>query len=505
MTKAIDHILNRTTMYRLVLYYLLALVATALIGGFWHATTVDPAQLALSAVIIEATCWGLNTAFARLLRVPPNAESVHITALILILLMPPVAPNDHAGLLGLVVASAAGIASKFLLTWRRKHIFNPVAAGAVASAYLVGQPATWWVDGSPLLMAVVVAGGLLVVRKVQRFEMVGAYVLANVGLTLATSPLSMLPETIQFSVLYSPLFFAGFAMLTEPLTAPQTRVTRLAYGAIIGLISSANFHVGNFYASPELAFLVGNAFAFAVSPKGRFLLRLERVERTADASYDYVFTPDRPLTFRPGQYLEWTLDLPNPDNRGNRRTFTIASAPTEREVRLGVKFYPRPSAYKQALAQMRPGDVIHGTQVAGSFTLPDRGGDKIALIAGGIGVTPFRSMVQHMMDVGDRRSVVLLYGNNRASEISYSDIFETARHRLGLRTVYALADPEPEVDPDHVGFIDGALIEREVPDFHERIFYLSGPQAMVRHFQGVLADLGIPRRRIKVDYFPGFA
>ncbi|WP_102226341.1 RnfABCDGE type electron transport complex subunit D [Acidimangrovimonas sediminis] len=508
MTRAIDHFLNRTTMYRLVLYYLLALAGAALVGGFWHLSPVDPAQLALSALIVWASCMAVNAGFARLLRVPVNAESVHITALILVLLMPPVAAANHMGIAGLIVASAAAIGSKFLIAVRRKHIFNPVAAGAVA-AYLFGQPATWWVDGSPLLLAVVLAGGFLVVRKVQRFDMVAVYLLANLAVTLSTAalsmPLSMLGQTLQFSVLYSPLFFAGFAMLTEPLTAPHARGARLIYGAIVGALSSPGVHVGGFYPTPEMAFLAGNLVAFLMSPKGRFLLRLERVERTAEAAYDYVFTPDRPLRFRPGQYLDWTLEVPNPDNRGNRRTFTIASAPTESEVRLGVKFYPGPSSYKQALARMRPGDVIHGTQIAGGFTLPERGGEKIALIAGGIGVTPFRSMVRHLMDTGDRRSVVLLYGNTRASEIAYSDLFEAARERIGLRTIYALADPEPEAAPDHVGFIDRALIEREVPDFHERIFYVSGPHAMVRQFQRVLAELGVARSRIRTDHFPGFA
>ena len=79
------------------------------------------------------------------------------------------------------------------------------------------------------------------------------------------------------------------------------------------------------------------------------------------------------------------------------------------------------------------------------------------------------------------------------------------RTRIGLRTVYALAEPDPEVDPDHIGRIDAPLIAREVPDFRERIFYVSGPHGMVRQFQKTLAELGVARARIRVDYFPGFA
>ena len=89
-------------------------------------------------------------------------------------------------------------------------------------------------------------------------------------------------------------------------------------------------------------------FAYAVSPKGRFKLTLVRIEQMAAGCYDFIFKPPTASSISgPGQYLDWTLDVAGPDNRGNRRPFTIASAPSESEVRLGVKFYERPSAFKR--------------------------------------------------------------------------------------------------------------------------------------------------------------
>ena len=505
MNNPVDRLLNHITMYRLVLYYVGGLAAVAFVGGLARLTTTNATDLAFSTVVVVGTCWLANKAFTLIYRVPVNTESVHITALIIILLMPPVAASDTAGVIGLVVASVAAIVSKFLIAVGRKHIFNPVAVGVVASGYLVAQPATWWVDGNMLMILCVLAGGLLVVRKVQRFDMVGAYILANLAVVLLTSPPGMLTETLKFSVVYSPLLFAGFAMLTEPLTSPHARWSRIAYGVIVGALSSPSVHIGGFYLSPELALLIGNAFAFAVSPKGRFKLTLRRIEKVAAGSYDFVFEPDRRLRFRPGQYLDWTLPVRHPDDRGNRRPFTIASAPTEDEVRLGVKFYRNPSAYKRALARMKPGDVIYGSQLAGSFTLPSSREEKLAFIAGGIGVTPFRSMVQDMIDRNERRSIVFIYGNNRVDEIAYADVFERARREIGLRTIYTVADGDERVVPEHRGFIDEDLIRREVPDFQERTFYISGPHAMVTRFRRSLRDLGVSRSRIKVDYFPGFA
>jgi ferredoxin-NADP reductase len=506
MIRIIDSALNGITMYRLALYYVAGLLLVAFGFGFVGLVPNDPTALTFSAVVILGVCWVTNHLFATLLRVPANAESVYITAFILALILPPTTAANLPGVAGLILASFVAIASKFVLTFHQKHIFNPVAIGVAASALALDQPATWWAGGNLPLAPLVLIGGLLVTRKVQRLDMVGVYLLANLGVTLATSRFGQYDEALTQSLLYSPLFFAGFAMLTEPLTSPHAKGARLVYGAIVGALSSPNVHVMDFYLTPEIAFLVGNIFAWIVSPKGRFKLTLVSVEEMAADCYDFIFASNRKVGFRSGQYLDWTLDVANPDNRGNRRPFTIASAPTEIEIRLGVKFYPGASAFKRALAKMQPGDVIYGSHLAGEFTLPRDNDAKLAFIAGGIGVTPFRSMVQELLDKQTPRPIVMLYGNNTGDEIAYAELFDQAERELGIRTVYAVADgPPPDRDNVHQGFIDAALIEREVPDYNDRTFYISGPRAMVVRFQRLLNDLGVARSRIKVDYFPGYA
>lgn len=504
VTGIIDRALNRITMYRLMLYYALGLTAAALALSALGLLPQRILLLAFSFALIEAVCWLANRALATFFRVPLNAEFVHITALLLALIMAPVAATDLLGIAALVLAALVAVASKFLIAVNRKHIFNPVAIGAAASALLLAHPPIWWVSNQTLL-PIVLLGGLLVTRKLQRFDMIGVYIVANLAATLLLTPLPMAPMALKATFFYSPLLFLGFAMLTEPLTAPHGKFSRLIYGVVVGFLSSPSIHVGGFYVTPELALLAGNLVAFAAGPRGRYKLFLMRIERTAAGCYDFIFAPDRQPPFRAGQYLDWTLDVPRPDSRGNRRSFTIASAPTEPNVRLGVKFYERRSAFKQALLKMQPGDVIFASGLAGDFTLPIDCGEKFAFIAGGIGITPFRSMVQELINRRERRSVVILYAANRADELAYVELFDEAADKIGLRTVYAIAEGQV---PDHAavsGFIDEALIRREIPDFLNRTFYVSGPRAMVLHFRCALAKLGVPRSRIKVNFFPGFA
>jgi ferredoxin-NADP reductase len=238
--------------------------------------------------------------------------------------------------------------------------------------------------------------------------------------------------------------------------------------------------------TPELALLSGNLFSYLVSPKGRYMLTLRRIEQAANDAYDFVFVPDRAFSFQPGQYMEWTLSHRYPDDRGNRRYFTLASAPTSEEVRLGVKFYNPASTFKRALGALKPGNTISVSHLAGGFVLPNNKEKKLVFIAGGIGITPFRSMIEHLINSKEKRDIILLYSNKTDADIAYKPLLDRAQAELGIRIVYVTGKQ-----------IDNTLIAKEVPDYRERTFYISGPHGMVESFKDALRAMGVSwlRRR----------
>jgi ferredoxin-NADP reductase/Na+-translocating ferredoxin:NAD+ oxidoreductase RnfD subunit len=502
--KFIDQFLNRITMYRLVLYYLCALLGAAAIFGLFGLLPYNPAVLAFSTIVILGACWLANTIFAKAFHAATNVESVYITALILALLITPVATTDYAGIGFLIFASAWAMASKYIFAIGKKHVFNPAAFSVALAALTINQSATWWVAGNLILLPIVFVGGLLIVRKIHRFDLVWSFGIVALAATILTSGSSDYVTPITQTLLHSPFFFLAFVMLTEPLTMPPNWWLRGIYGAIVGFLFAPNIHLGSFYFTPELALLVGNIFAYLTSPKGRFMLALTQKNKLAAGVYEFVFTPDRSFNFRPGQYLEWTLPHRFADNRGNRRYLTIASSPTENTVRIGVKFYEPASTFKRALQAMQINDTLSASHLAGDFVLPKDSQKKMVWIAGGIGVTPFRSMAQYMIDKKEMRSVALFYANKTAAEVAYKDVFDKAA-AVGLKTIYALSNEPAPVAGMYQGLIDGALIAREVPDYKERTFYISGPHGMVDAFKKTLRDMGVPRWQIKADYFPGFA
>ncbi|MBY0472892.1 hypothetical protein K2Q00_01225 [Patescibacteria group bacterium] len=488
----VDAFLNRITMYRLVLWHLLFLIVVAFVLSFFSLFSFTPWALLFSFFLIIAACWVTNEAIAWVFKVTPNTESVYITAFILTLILNPVAFSNFTGALMLVIASVVAIASKYVLTIDKKHVFNPAAIGVAVTGVVFGTYASWWVGGTLSLLPFVFIGGLLVVRKVQRFDQLwvfSAVALAGVAIHfLPHNPFNSIWQTI----LHSSLLFFVSIMLTEPLTSPITRMHRFIYAGIVALFFIPEVHIMSFYFSPETALLVGNVYAYVVSPKVRRVLTLKERSQIAEGVYNFAFTANKPFSFKPGQYLEWTLGHTKPDQRGNRRYFTIASSPTEKEIHLGIKTYEPSSTFKKALLALEPGDTLSVGQLSGEFILPRDPGRKIAFIAGGIGITPFRSMIQYLVDTNQKRDTVLLYSTKKENELAYKEVFTEAEEKIGLKTYYDNRITTEE-------------LIREVPDYKDRVFYISGPRSMVVAFEKTLKELGVHRRNIKIDFFPGFA
>ena len=505
MLKSIDEFLNKITMYRLLIYYLGGLIGVAFVLSLFGNLGFNPLALLVSTGILLAACWGINRAFAFVFNVPVNHESSIITALILTLLITP--SFDKYSLLFLLAASGLAMASKYILTIKDIHIFNPAALAVVLTAIGPHQNASWWV-GTGSMLPFVIAGGLLVVRKIRREAMVIGFLLSTFA---ATALFAILGHTDVLTVLKqaavtSPVFFLAFVMLTEPLTSPGTKGKQTLFGILVGLLVPPQVHLLSFYTSPEISLVIGNVFAYLINPRVRVFPVLSEKVRIAANSMDFVFASDRKLAYRPGQYMEWTLPHTGIDDRGNRRYFTLASSPTESNLRLGIKFYDPSSSYKKAMLSMTAQTPIVAAQVAGDFVLPRNKKQKLTFIAGGIGVTPFRSILKYLVDTNQQRDVKLLYAANRREDIAYSDVFEQARRQLGITSTYILANPESQglITNERPGFVDGAAIRELVPDYRDRIFYISGSHPMVAAVRKTLLELGVPRRHIKVDYFPGY-
>ena len=172
-----------------------------------------------------------------------------------------------------------------------------------------------------------------------------------------------------------------------------------------------------------------------------------------------------------------------------------------------MKFDQNPSTFKKAMLSLNRDSVLMASQLGGDFVLPDDPWQKCIFIAGGIGVTPFRSMIKYLLDRRQRRPITLFYASKRFEDIVYKDVFDRAQQELGIRTIYTVTDNRnlPAGWTGKVGRITPELIRATVPDYRNCIFYISGPRGMVDSFKDEIHRLGAPGLEIRTDYFAGLA
>lgn len=487
----IDRYLNKITMYRLVVYGLCVIAGAGLLLALLGYLSLSPADLVITLAVLLISSYLTEIIFAKIWGVPANSESWLITGLILFLILQPA--NDVAGFAVAALAGVIAIASKYILAVRGKHIFNPAALAASVLSLSALAATTWWV-GSSSLWPVLLLVGLAVVRKIRRFQLVFTFAAIALLLPFVLDGLAgrLSFDNLQGALLVSPLIFLSTIMLTEPATMPSRRLHQLIFAAGVAVLYAPGWHIGSLYIYPEVALVLGNIYAFAVSPKLKLRLRLKQINRVSEHVYDYVFTPEQQFSFKPGQYLEWTLPHVASDNRGNRRTFTIASSPTESDVHLGIKYYEPSSTFKNTFRALKSGDSIYASQLAGNFTLDGNESKPLVFIAGGIGITPFRSMIKYITDRRLKVDITLLYQVSDATELAYTKEFEAA----AVSGVKYLPLISTRLDHDRLSQL--------VPDYARRIFYVSGPAAMVDSTAQILKSVGIPSDHIIRDHFSGY-
>lgn len=207
----------------------------------------------------------------------------------------------------------------------------------------------------------------------------------------------------------------------------------------------------------------------------RIYLKERRSETTGVMSFIFDLGGQQ-LDYRPGQILHYELDaLAFPDERGNRRHFTISSSPTEEGV---VMFTTRirGSGFKETLRQAPIGYELTCETPEGEFILR-QGETRLhhVFIAGGIGITPYRSILRYSVDMKEPLNVLMLYFNRSSDDIIFlRELEDIARQMPTFSQVNVLTEPE-EGWKGEQGKLDEAILRTLVPDPDRMCFWVSSP------------------------------
>lgn len=209
----------------------------------------------------------------------------------------------------------------------------------------------------------------------------------------------------------------------------------------------------------------------------------------------FVFKPKEKINFVPGQFMHYFLPHPDADDRGTDRYFTIAAPTYEGVIKITTRFAgDEGSSFKRALFEMVVGETIEAEGPEGEFTLDHDPEREYVFIAGGIGITPFRSIILDMDHFGKPMNLTLLYANHDKNIVFKDELEAVTKRNPNFKIVYIMS-------PEH---IDENNIKKYVPDLSKPVFYVSGPEPMVDATVDVLKKLNIESNKIKKDFFPGY-
>jgi ferredoxin-NADP reductase len=210
------------------------------------------------------------------------------------------------------------------------------------------------------------------------------------------------------------------------------------------------------------------------------------------------------VDFTPGQYFWVTLLDPSyKDDKGPRRHFTVVTSPNDRGV-LGLATRLRDSAFKRSLAELAVGADVEVEQPKGNFLLPEDASQPYVFIAGGIGITVFRSMLRYIAEEGLPHRVTLVFSNRDRESTAFLDELQELESALpNLRLVLTMTD-----DPDWEGEtrrIDAEMLRGHLDGELDAFTYLiAGPPPMVEAISGVLREAGVPEDQVRPERFSGY-
>lgn len=233
-----------------------------------------------------------------------------------------------------------------------------------------------------------------------------------------------------------------------------------------------------------------------------FALSLMKKEHIAKDTYSFYFVKsDKELNFLPGQYIRMSFS----NLQGSiSRFFTIASSPLEEYLVITTKIYAGSSDFKKRLFNTDINEQVKFFGPIGGFIFQDEDLFHHVFLAGGIGITPFHSMITYASQKKHIIRLTLFVSFSTAEEIIYYDeLTKLAKENENIKIIYTITNSDAQWKGE-IGKISETLIKKYVPDIHNPTYYIVGPLDMVSSTEELLEDMGIELDKIKIEQFTGY-
>ncbi len=233
--------------------------------------------------------------------------------------------------------------------------------------------------------------------------------------------------------------------------------------------------------------------------KARIKDKKEVAEKTLRIAFDLM---GEKIDFKAGQFIYVTI--PNPpyiDEGGNRRHFTISSPPEDQDIAITTRI--RPTAFKKSLVEIPIGYEVELGPIEGEFVLPEDIKRPLVFLAGGIGITPYISMLAHIRSRQLLYQMTLIYSNKNRQSTPYLDKLEAWSSEMSnLKLIVTLT--EDPAWPGEKRRVDTQFIKEYLPESNIYTYFVSGPPDFVEGMGKVLEEVGVERANMELERFTGY-
>ena len=236
-----------------------------------------------------------------------------------------------------------------------------------------------------------------------------------------------------------------------------------------------------------------------------YLFPLTDRQEVADQTMEFTFdTTGSEYNFKPGQHADYTLiDPPQTDAEGDLRTFSFVNAPGEGRIKFATRM--RDTAFKNSLKTIPLATIVKVKDPAGRMTLHKDEDKGAVFLVGGIGITPFMSILREVAATGQNRKITLIYSNkNEASAAYYQELHQLETDLPNFEFIPSFTNDHPVGWQGETGRIVEAMIKKYVDDPLEAVFYTAGPPGMVSAIIKTIEGLGVPDEQIRSEDFDGY-
>jgi ferredoxin-NADP reductase len=240
--------------------------------------------------------------------------------------------------------------------------------------------------------------------------------------------------------------------------------------------------------------------------ENKYSIQLIKKETVAEGTMAFHFTKPEGFNFKPGQNADFFLiDPPETDAEGNKRTFSLVSTPSEKEIIFATRI--RDTAFKHTIKNLPEGTTVEMEGPYGDMVLHNRSERPAVFLAGGIGITPFHSMIKDAAEHQLPHHIYLFYSNRRPEDAAFlQELVDLQKHNPNYKFIGTMTEMAKSQQPwdGETGYITADMLKKHLPNLTDPIYYIAGPPAMVAALRKTLNEAEVLDDDIKTEEFIGY-